>query len=246
MENLKTPKWFLKKWTAQFWITNWVSFSWLTILPVFQNELTNDSTWITKLSNTQIKLTAWKKYKISMSIYSDWSTWQYYSLYNVTTSTNLSNLWRWVFASLSAWKGLELILTPDVDTIIECRSDSATWTTQYEWKTNIEEIEANLLPIPNILNQMLWVNQNWVDVTASRALWTTYTNTTGKPIEIKVVTYSSVSNASVSLTVDWIVIHRTQKPSWLDTTVTAIIPNNSTYIITWSSGWVLPIWAELR
>jgi hypothetical protein len=40
------------------------------------------------------------------------------------------------------------------------------------------------------------VNQTWQDVTASRALGTTYTNSTGKPILITITLYSTTSNAN--------------------------------------------------
>lgn len=82
------------------------------------------------------------------------------------------------------------------------------------------------------------VGQTWQDVTASRALGTTYTNTTGKPIMVKVN-----SNGSVAITciVDGVT---------LETAVTGgvksdfTVPNNSTYSI--PSGAVLGKWAELR
>ncbi|SNT29118.1 hypothetical protein SAMN06265795_12252 [Noviherbaspirillum humi] len=43
------------------------------------------------------------------------------------------------------------------------------------------------------------LGQSWTDVTSSRALNTSYTNTTGKPIMISVCATNSVSNSTVAL-----------------------------------------------
>ena len=88
----------------------------------------------------------------------------------------------------------------------------------------------------------LGVGQTWQNVTASRALGTTYTNSTGKPIMVGVGCYSAGIAGTVQPTVNGIVL-----PSGADYGeggVYFIVPNGATYSI--YSTQTLKIWAELR
>ena len=76
------------------------------------------------------------------------------------------------------------------------------------------------------------VAQTWQDVTASRINLTTYTNTTGKPIMVHVVSSYS-GNADMRLYVGGVLvsafaINSTVQAQW---TASAIVPNNTTYSI---------------
>ena len=97
------------------------------------------------------------------------------------------------------------------------------------------------------------VGQTWQNVTVSRAAGVIYTNTSGKPIQIKVLMTptTTTSNSRASLTVDGLVIEQNYIPEegLADTRVyglSAIIPNGSTYLITAVSNAVLSKWSELR
>lgn len=92
------------------------------------------------------------------------------------------------------------------------------------------------------LNPTIGVNQTWQDVTASRAVATTYTNSTGKPIQVNIQT--SASSATGQLIVGGIVActYTSGPSSW--GIYTAIVPNGATYILSNSSA--LSTWSELR
>jgi hypothetical protein len=89
------------------------------------------------------------------------------------------------------------------------------------------------------------VGQTWQDVTASRTLGVTYTNSTGKPIVVT-VTHQNGNNMSCSFTINSVRTHY----FWINTfdnygtayTTTAIVPNGATY----SAAGVLNKWMELR
>ena len=98
-----------------------------------------------------------------------------------------------------------------------------------------------------VLNdKMLGVGQTWQDVTASRAVGTTYSNNTGKPIMVSIVTspqsgidnhYLYVGNVIVSGYLD--------QTNGDHTPFSAIVPNGSTYRLTTGSGQLMR-WVELR
>lgn len=89
--------------------------------------------------------------------------------------------------------------------------------------------------------------QTWQDVTASRAVGTTYTNTTGRPIMVSIYGTNTGAAQIFTLTVGGVAIAKQQG----DTTngaaassISAIIPNNTTYSLTGTR--TLNLWAELR
>lgn len=85
------------------------------------------------------------------------------------------------------------------------------------------------------------VNQTWTDVGASRVANTTYTNTTGKPIQIFVTI--AVSTQNFYLYINGSVAGRIGNNAYIDYAQFApIIPNGSTYMIT---GGIV-YWWELR
>ncbi|MFW9601842.1 MAG: hypothetical protein ACMV1B_05935 [Prevotella sp.] len=95
----------------------------------------------------------------------------------------------------------------------------------------------------------LGYNQSWQDVTASRALGTTYTNSTGKPIVISVAIFWYNNNAVYDyITVNGVVVAKNGTDNTSTTTtinqLTAIVPNGSTYSVTALKPF--KHWAELR
>jgi len=100
---------------------------------------------------------------------------------------------------------------------------------------------ASAVPDPS-----LGVGQTWQNVKASRALSTTYTNSTGSPIEVSVAIISATAQSAISLTVDGIVVgYATNQfgDRALYGTFSAVIPNGSTYS---ASGASVQYWSELR
>jgi len=94
------------------------------------------------------------------------------------------------------------------------------------------------------------IGQTWQDVTGSRSAGTTYTNSTGKPIFISVYGSGAPNNGAMSMTIDGVLIGRQGFQSissgTSNATMTAIVPNGSTYRVDNVSGWGVAIWAELR
>jgi hypothetical protein len=97
----------------------------------------------------------------------------------------------------------------------------------------------------------LGVNQTWQDLTASRAVDTTYTNTTGRPIKISVIsTQTSNNNVGASLDIDGDTVQWNQGYTTSGTipyaSVSEIIPNGSSYSVSIQVGDSLYSWMELR
>lgn len=98
------------------------------------------------------------------------------------------------------------------------------------------------------------VGQTWQNMTASRVLATTYTNDTGRPIQVSVIHSTSVDSVQatqIELFVAGILVAKMQQyvpGSGYDSTVTAIVPAGATYsaafLYTTSGG--STVWLELR
>jgi hypothetical protein len=86
--------------------------------------------------------------------------------------------------------------------------------------------------------------QTWQAVTGSRAIGTTYTNSTGKPIQVNVnITLGTFSSASFQVNGLSVFTSSNQLERTLNTTLTSIIPIGATYSVTSGS---LNYWVELR
>lgn len=86
------------------------------------------------------------------------------------------------------------------------------------------------------------VGQTWQDVTASRESNTTYTNTTGKPIQY-CVSFGYVGNGTASLKVGGVVVNSfTFSLGGTGASLSAIVPAGSTY----SASGAKSRWTELR
>jgi hypothetical protein len=90
------------------------------------------------------------------------------------------------------------------------------------------------IPIPG-------VGQTWQDVTGSRSSGTTYTNNTGKPITV----FFSCGHISSTVIVGGVTISSVSNaPDWFPYSMTFIVPDNTTYSITFNT--VSRTWSELR
>ena len=94
------------------------------------------------------------------------------------------------------------------------------------------------------------VGQTWQNVTASRAFGVTYTNSTGKPIFISVYGGGAPNHGTIEMLIDGIKIGQqgvnSVASAGMHATMTAIVPNGSTYRVNNVLGASLYIWAELR
>ena len=102
-----------------------------------------------------------------------------------------------------------------------------------------------------VLNdQAFGVGQNWQDVTVSRSLGTTYTNTTPKPIQISILTKGSASTTDgLNIYVDdALVVSLANFYENSNSQTTCIVPAGSTYRASATSAAALNVtmWTELR
>lgn len=94
-------------------------------------------------------------------------------------------------------------------------------------------------------NMGIGAGQTWQDVTGSRALTTTYTNSTGRPIEVS-VTVTIATSQSVTATVAGVAILTDTASAAEGRSFQFIVPNGATYQVTATGGSTLSKWAELR
>ena len=118
--------------------------------------------------------------------------------------------------------------------------------------TSGQVLQSNGASAPTWVGGNIGVGQTWTDVTSSRALGTTYTNSTGKPIQLGVtIQFPSASNAVVSYSVNGTVIgtlgdNSGSQPALL-LPIQIIIPNGATYAVTTTTGSPsISKWWELR
>jgi len=97
------------------------------------------------------------------------------------------------------------------------------------------------------------VGQSWTDVTSSRALATTYTNNTGKPIMVNVSCTGAPQHAYFRLKVGSVIVgeagQTSNASSDMNPFISAIVPNGSTYraeVISPATNTTLARWSELR
>jgi hypothetical protein len=93
-------------------------------------------------------------------------------------------------------------------------------------------------------------SQTWQNVTGSRAAGTTYTNSTGRPIEVNISGRSFNLTCVLTLIVSGVSVHESYfffntGSQTNPATLTATVPNGATYSVS-SSGYSIQIWAELR
>jgi hypothetical protein len=107
--------------------------------------------------------------------------------------------------------------------------------------TDIATVDANGVWTPAKFD----LGQTWQDVKASRASGTTYTNNTGKPIQVNVSSGPSTA-PQINATVGGVSVASTYTNSSGGAQVFAsfIVPNGVSYVVTCTAGF--STWAELR
>ena len=91
----------------------------------------------------------------------------------------------------------------------------------------------------------LGYGQTWQSVTGSRALTTTYYNTTGKPITVNPVLNAGGSSRNFTCTVNGVALKASDAAASSLGSGTFIVPPSGSYACT-SSGGTLDSWSELR
>lgn len=106
-----------------------------------------------------------------------------------------------------------------------------------------------------LTSDVIGISQTWQNLTASRAVNTTYTNSTGKPIMVIVTGTGTGTVAVLQATVGGVVVAACTTTDYysaiaatpMQQTLNFIVPNSTTYTITGQSGSPsVQSWAELR
>lgn len=94
----------------------------------------------------------------------------------------------------------------------------------------------------------LGAGQAWQDVSGSRLSGVTYTNTTGKPIQLSIsLQAASASSNSFSLNIGGVVVASgSAAATVLSHTLNHVIPHNSQYTLTVTGSMGITTWTELR
>ena len=94
--------------------------------------------------------------------------------------------------------------------------------------------------------QALGIGQTWQNVVGSRALGTTYTNSTGRPILVNIVASRSNTTGTLGITVAGVSTGNLTIAQNVQGFVSAVVPNGATYLISGSTLTTINAWVELR
>ena len=100
----------------------------------------------------------------------------------------------------------------------------------------------------NALNAGLGVNQTWTDVSASRFIGTTYTNSTGKPIIAAISATNSLAQAVQGLTINGGAVYASGTSTVAGALgFSLVVPDGATYVTLTNNGVLTKVtWIELR
>jgi hypothetical protein len=136
------------------------------------------------------------------------------------------------------------------DVVVKSQSATATNTGLVELATNAEtqagtDMQRAITPA-GLAASALGIGQTWTNVTSSRSLVTTYTNTTGRSIFV-VVRGGVASGGSMVFFVNGSSNDAVGNGADVDvsSSVRSIVPNGSTYKVT-NTGGTKTFWGELR
>jgi len=139
------------------------------------------------------------------------------------------------------------VFVPSGATYADLENQIATKQNTLVNQTNIKSINGTSLLGSGDLDTtttQIGVGQTWQDVTASRNLGVTYTNTTGKPINV--VVSASGNSAVIDSIVSGVVLSRANSSgtgAWVYQSF--IVPDGDTYQVS-QTGATLYKWGELR
>lgn len=134
--------------------------------------------------------------------------------------------------------GIQLVTSVTATTIVFTLSETPTGTAGVSSAT-----VKGYSTINDRISESIGVNQTWKDLIASRALGVTYTNSTGKPIEVHVAT-SSASNQDSYFYINGVYVARALSSGSAIASHYMVVPNGATYSVTATA--TLSKWSELR
>ena len=161
---------------------------------------------------------------------------------NVTGTVALANGGTGATTAAAAFTAIKQNATDTATGVVELatllEAEAGTDTTR---ATTAAGIEAHM-----VANDLGW-GQSWQDVTASRALATNYTNSTGRPIFVSVRLQQGAANAAASITVGGVIAARSSMTSSVgyEPNLSVVVPPSSTYSVS-GTNFTLNVWAELR
>lgn len=97
-------------------------------------------------------------------------------------------------------------------------------------------------------DDVIGLGQTWQNMSGSRvANGTSYSNTTGRPIQVIVTATSAGANGAATVFVSGVLIHSNSWGSSVTSpqTISFIVPPGNTYSVT-LTNYGTPLWAELR
>lgn len=159
------------------------------------------------------------------------------------------------FSSDSTWGRLRVGHSVSKAWIQGGRSDTGTgWTSQVVLSDNILQTTGSSTELPMsqaaVTNQLLGVGQTWQDVKGSRSLGSTWTNNTGRTIQVSVTVQDSEGFTSVEVDGSVKAVQssgrdaNTAQISYATLCVT--IPAGGTYVFTAHTSSTIHTWTELR
>jgi hypothetical protein len=96
-----------------------------------------------------------------------------------------------------------------------------------------------------LTSNVIGVSQTWQTVT--RAIGTTYTNSTGKPIMVAISYTNSLASTVQGLVIDGVVVYCAGSEIGNGSGFSLIVPNGATYVTSTNAGTMtLVTWTELR
>lgn len=146
------------------------------------------------------------------------------------------------------WANIKATLKTYFDTLYKVASSETTsgiieLATTAEAQAGTDDLRA-ITPL-KLKNSVLGLGQTWQDLTASRVLNTTYTNSTGKPIQLAIdmqVAGSSIATLTIGANTFF---YRGSTGIGISHTIELIVQNGVTYNLS-SSNMILNKWQELR
>lgn len=129
----------------------------------------------------------------------------------------------------------------------QAASDTATGVVELATSTEVQtgtDTTRAITPA-GLAASSIGFGQSWQDVKASRASGTPYTNSTGRPIMVAIAGNASSGSPNVTVVVGGVTIINYTFP-YGDIPFSFIVPNSTSYTVTFGTGTVIDTWAELR